>query len=49
MPNAAHRATHILLNTCSYTRKKINDSSIPFEYLGEEINEELSPYDFMDK
>jgi len=30
-------------------REKINDSSIPFEYLGEEINEKLSPYDFMDK
>lgn len=30
-------------------RIKINDSSIPFEYLGEEINDALSPYDFMDK
>jgi exodeoxyribonuclease V alpha subunit len=30
-------------------REKINDSSIPFEYLGEEINEKVSPYDFMEK
>ncbi len=30
-------------------RMKIKDPGIPFEYLGEDINESLSPYDFMDK
>ena len=29
-------------------RIKINDPNIPFEYLGEDITEDISPYDFMD-
>lgn len=31
------------------TKVKINNPDIPFDYLGEDINLELSPYDFMDK
>jgi len=30
-------------------KEKIGDPSIPFEYLGEEIDKNISPYDFMDK
>jgi exodeoxyribonuclease V alpha subunit len=30
-------------------RMKINDPDIPFEYLGEDIELDISPYDFMDK
>lgn len=30
-------------------KKLINDPSIPFDYLGEEIEDDISPYSFMDK
>ena len=30
-------------------RIKINNPNIPFEYLGEDLNSVLTPYDFMDK
>ena len=30
-------------------KNRINDPNIPFEYLGEEIEDNVSPYDFMDK
>ena len=30
-------------------RIKIKDKDIPFEYLGEDTTEDISPYDFMNK
>ena len=36
--------------TPKYNKKmKINDPEIPFEYLGEDIEVDISPYDFMDE
>ena len=37
----------ILASTKKDKRIKINDSSIPFDYLGENTEENISPYDFM--
>ena len=46
----------ILLKSEKITKKetkpkriKIDNPEIPFDYLGEDLNESLSPYDFMDK
>jgi len=32
-----------------FDSKKIYDKNIPFEYLGEDFGDEVSPYDFMKK